>query len=69
VNVDADVELDEVQHPGLERDVGVEVVQLEVDQVHLQLGHVQQDVWRASPIFLFEALVLPVLAVGVGLVV
>jgi hypothetical protein len=49
--------------------VGVEVVQLEVDQVHLQLGHVQQDVWRASPIFLFEALVLPVLAVGVGVVV
>jgi hypothetical protein len=64
VNVDADVELDEVQHPRLERHVGIEVVELEVDRVDPQLGHIEQDVGRPDAVLLVLVHVLAVLAVG-----
>src|SRR5829696_1872271 len=65
VDVDTDVQLDQVEHPGLERHVRVEIVHLEVDQVHLQLGHIEQDVGRADTFLLLSPHVGAVLAVGV----
>ena len=64
VNVDAHVELDQVQHVRLHGEMGVEVVELEMDQVHPQLRHVQQDVRRSAQIAFLAALVAPVLAVA-----
>ena len=65
VHVDAHVELDEVEHLRLERDVRVEVVELEVDRVDPQLRHVEQDVRRPGRVLLLALHVAPVLAVGV----
>jgi hypothetical protein len=41
VDIDADVELDEIEHVRLDGEVSVEVVQLEMDQVDSQLRHVE----------------------------
>ena len=44
MDVDADLELDEVEHLCLQGDVRIEVVELEVRLVDLDDGDVQQDV-------------------------
>jgi hypothetical protein len=65
VRVDADSELDEVEHVRLDGDMSVEIVELEVDQVDLELRHVQEDVRWARRILLLSLHVTPVLDVGV----
>ena len=64
VNVDTHVELDEVQDPRLEGHMCIQVVELEVDRVDPQLGHVEQDVGRPDPVLLVLVHVLAVFAVG-----
>src|SRR5215218_3640595 len=66
VEVHSDVQLDQVEHPRLERHVSVEVLELEVNEVDLELGHVEEHVRRTRPVLLLAALVGPVLAIGVG---
>ena len=64
VDVDTHVELDQIQHIRLHGEMGIEVVELEMDQVDPQLGHVEQDVRRSARIAFLAARVAPVLAVG-----
>src|SRR5829696_4553324 len=62
VDVDPDIQLDEIQHIGLDGQMGVEVVELEVDQIDPQLRHVEEDVGRTTRIAFLAAHEAPVLA-------
>src|SRR5829696_7724373 len=62
VDVDPDIQLDEIQHIGLDGQMGVEVVELEVDQINPQLRHVEEDVGRTTRIAFLAAHEAPVLA-------
>ena len=62
VDVDPDIQLDEIQHVCLDGQVGVEVVELEVDQIDPQLRHVEEDVGRTTRIAFLAAHEAPVLA-------
>jgi hypothetical protein len=64
VDIDSNVQLDEVQHIGLDRQVRVEVIELEVDQVYPQLWNVEQNVGRPTGIALLAAFVPAELPIG-----
>jgi hypothetical protein len=65
VHVETDVELDQVEHLCLERHMSVEVIELEVNEVDLELRHIEKDVRRSSRVLLLTLDVAPVLAIGV----
>jgi hypothetical protein len=62
VDVDPDIQLDEIQHIGLDGQMGVEVVEFEVDQIDSQLRHIEEDVRRTTRIAFLAAHEAPVLA-------
>jgi len=66
VSVDSRVEFDQVQDLRLQRNPGVEVVELEVDRVDLDHGNVQENIGVAARVLYVGQRICLVLALGGG---
>jgi hypothetical protein len=64
MHVEPDVELHEVEDVRLDRQVGVEVVELEVDRVDAQLRNIEEDIGLPARLALLTALPAPELALA-----